>query len=226
MDLLIPFSFIGFDAVIYLISALIGFMVAYYAYKVYDITSNTSHFFLYIGFTILSMGLLVLSMASFYNFINLRVFCTESCYAGLFDQAFDIRDFGYWIYYASSAVAYLFFVLMYMPLPKAKKLPFFAILPFWYIIFPYFHLLSFFLIVFVIFRSLTSYLSNRSLNSLLITLAFTCMGIFHAMLFLNLFGKIIYVIAHFILLFGFASLLIVLIRINKAGKGKKWFRFR
>lgn len=215
MDIWFPYSFLGFDSGIYLVAAIIGFILAYYAFRTHQMTSNKSHFYLYLGFAILSMGLMILSMTSFYTFINYKVLCAtpEACYTAVFDSTLDIRDFGYWIYYISSVVAYCLFALMYIPKFK-EKLPAFSIL-FWWAAFPYFHLLSFFIISYVIFRSMINYVTRRNSSSLLVFLTFLFMGIFHVLLLLAPYGKIIYAGAHIILLIGFISLLAVLIRINR-----------
>lgn len=216
MDILFPYSFLGFDSGIYLVSAVIGFILAYYAFRTHELTSNKSHFYLYLGFAILSMGLLILSMTSFYTFINYKVLCStpEACYSAVFDSTLDMRDFGYWLYYISSVAAYCIFALMYIPKFK-EKLPTFGIILVWWVAMPYFHLLSFFIISYVIFRSMLNYISSRKTNSLLIFITFLFMGIFHITLLLTPYGKVLYVIAHFILLIGFISLLAVLVRINR-----------
>ncbi len=213
-NLLIPYSFLGFDALIYLLSAAIGLVVAYYAFRVYSFTENKSHAYLHMGFVALGLGFLILSIATSYAFINLKVFCQQpqECYANMLDPAFDLWDMGYWIYYIASIIGYGFFALMYLPRLR-KKL--FFILPVWYVAFPYFHLLSFFIISYVVFRSLVGYLNSRTANSLLVFTAFLFIGIFHLLSLLNIFGKAVYVIAHIILLLGFLSLLAVLLKINK-----------
>ncbi len=215
MDIWFPYSFLGFDSVIYLIAAIIGFIVAYYAFRTHELTSNKSHLCLYMGFAILSMGFLILSMTSFYTFINYKVLCAtpQTCYTAVFDASMDMRDFGYWIYYVSSVVAYCLFALMYLPRLK-EKVPAFCAL-FWWAVSPYFHLLSFFIISYVIFRSLTGYAGSRKLNSFLVFLAFLFMGVFHILLLLTPYGKILYVAAHFILLIGFTALLAVLVRVSR-----------
>ena len=215
MEIWFPYSFLGFDSGIYLAAAIIGFVLAYYAFRTHEFTSNKSHFYLYMGCAILSMGLLILSMTSFYTFVNYKVLCgtPEACYTAVFDSTLDIRDFGYWIYYISSLIAYCLFALMYLPRFK-EKLPAFSIL-FWWAAFPYFHLLSFFIISYVIFRSLISYISSRNYSSFLVFITFLFMGIFHILLLLAPYGKLLYAGAHIILLIGFISLLAVLFRIKR-----------
>ena len=41
---LIPISFFGYDTIIYVISALIGFLIAYKAFKIYNISEKKTHF--------------------------------------------------------------------------------------------------------------------------------------------------------------------------------------
>lgn len=215
MDIWFPYSFLGFDSGIYLVAAVIGFILAYYAFRMHEMTSNKSHFYLYLGFTVLGMAFLILSMTSFYTFVNYKVLCDtpENCYLAVFDSTLDMRDFGYWIYFIASLVAYCLFALMYIPRLK-EKVPAFCVL-FWWAVFPYFHLLSFFIISYVIFRSLVNYLTSRKANSFLVFLTFLFMGIFHLLLLLTPYGKILYVAAHFILLIGFLALLAVLVRVER-----------
>lgn len=216
MSHIIPYSFLGFDSLIYLIAAIIGFVVAYYAYKTHQLTSNRSHAYLYYGFAILSIGFLILSLTSFYSFVNYKVLCTspENCYSAIFDTTWDMRDFGYWIYYITSLVGYSLFALMYLPELRKKAAPVFGIFA-WWVVFPYFHLLSFLIICYVIFKSLINYLDSRNSNTFLVFLAFLLMGLFHVMLFLTTYGKVIYVAAHVLLFIGFISLLSVLVRISR-----------
>lgn len=218
MDIWFPYSFLGFDSCIYLVAAVIGFILAYYAFRTHELTSNKPHFYLYLGFAILSMGLLILSMTSFYTFVNYKVLCDtpENCYRIVFDSTFDIRDFGYWIYFIASLVAYCLFALMYIPKLREKVPVFCAIL--WWAAFPYFHLLSFFIISYVIFRSMVNYLKGRKANAFLVFLTFLFMGIFHLLLLLTPYGKLLYVAAHFILLIGFLALLAVLLRVIRKRK--------
>lgn len=209
MDILIPYRFYGFDSLMYLVSAIVGFFVSFYAYKLYDITAKKQHFYFYIGFTILSMAFLTLSVSTGYSYLTYF----RNRPASLLDTVIAVDDFGYWIYYIASLVAYGFMVLAYKP-EKSSILPIFF-LPAWYRGFPYFNILSFFLISYVAFRNVINYNMKKNMNTLLVMLAFILIGGYHLLLFFNFLGKIVYVLAHLSLLAGFASLLIMLTRVSR-----------
>ncbi len=204
MNVLVPPWFFGFDSVMYLLSAVIGFLVSFHAFKLYNITSKKSHFYLYASFAVLGMGLLVLGVTT--------VFSISVSSASVFaDTVSWVDDFGFWIYYASSAFAYGLLVMMYLP----EKLKFPIFLPLWFNGFPYFQIVSLFLLSYVIFRSTANYVLNRNSDALLVMLAFTLMGIYHLLSLFTSLNEIIYVFAQLSLLSGFLSLLIMLTRVNK-----------
>lgn len=214
MIIQIPLWFYGFDSLLTGIAALIGFFVSYYAFKLFDMSSKRPHFYLYGGFVLLSMGLIVFSLINAYIYFNFVMFNQLT----KFDTAVWVDDFTVWIYYISSSLAYLAFVMMYLP-ERRKFLPI-LFLPAWYRAFPYFHVSSFFLLSFVIFRTITNYFMKKSLNSFLVLIAFLFMGLFHVLLLLTPFNELIYVIAHLFLITGFISLLIMLIRVNRSESAK------
>ncbi|HKZ45479.1 MAG TPA: hypothetical protein VJ343_02125 [archaeon] len=207
MAILIPVRFYGFDSVMYFASAIIGFLISYYSFKLFKITSKKHHLYLYSGFTILSMGLLALAITTTYVYLNYY----EQNQFTFFDTILYADDFGYWIYYMSSFMAYVLFVLMYV----SEDLGVPILIPAWYKGFPYFHIVSFFLLSYVVFRNATNYAMKRNKNSLLVTLGFGLIAGYHFLLFFTSFSKIVYVIAHLSLLLGFSSLLLMLIRVTR-----------
>jgi hypothetical protein len=216
---LVPYSFLGFDTIVYLIAAVIGFLVAYNASKVFGITSKRSHMFLSYGFTILSIGFLILAVSSGYTYANMR-FSNQTTEMQLFAPAFDVYDFGYWIYYAASIVAYIMFIMMYLPGSSKGDKRLFFILPYWFVFFPFFQLISLLLISYVAFRSAANYFEKRSRGSLFVMTGFACFAVFHLLMLFAAFGKVIYVVAHAFLIIGALSLLMVLTR---AGRKRKIF---
>lgn len=207
MVIQVPIRFLGYDSVLYIISALIGFLVSYYAYKIWNVTSKKSHLYFYLSFVLLSMGLSVLSAVSVYTYVNYQ----ESGQLNLFDQIVYVDDFGFWIYYGASLLGYILLILAY--LPERKMFP--IMLPVWFKGFPYFHLSSFFLLSFVIFKGVTNFISKKNMDSFLVMFAFAAIGLFHILLFLSSFSKLVYVIAHISLILGFSSLLLMLVRVNR-----------
>lgn len=207
MEVLIPVRFYGFDSVTYTGAAIIGFFVSYFAFKLYSVTSKRAHNYLYLSFTLLSMGLLVLSIASWYNYFNYEIY--QRSY--LLDEYVYVDDFAFWIYYLCSSLAYLLLASMYFP---EKRFPI-MFLPPWSRGFPYFNLLSLFILSYVIFRSLTNFFVYKNLNSFLVSLSFGLIGLYHLLLIFTSFSKLVYVAAHFSLGLGFLSLLIMLIRVSR-----------
>lgn len=207
MNVLVPPWFFGFDSVMYLLSAAIGFLVSFHAFKLYNVTSKKSHFYLHASFAILGMGLLVLGVTT--------VFSISFSSASLFADAISwVDDFGFWIYYASSLFAYGLLVMMYLP----EKFRFPIFLPLWNIGFPYFQVASIFLISYVIFKSASNYMLNRNSNALLVLAAFVLIGMYHLLSLFTSLDGIVYVFAQLSLLSGFVSLLIMLTRVNNVGR--------
>ncbi len=209
-NILIPVRFYGFDSIMYTLSALIGFLVSYYAFKLYNTTNKKSHFYLQLAFTILSIGLLTLGLTSGYTYLNYFILETP----GPIDQIVYVDDFGYWIYYLSSLVAYSVMALVYI----SEKSRFLIFLPAWHKGMPYFNVLSFFILSYVIFRSIVNFVAKKKLSSFLVMSSFILIGAYHILLFLASFSKLFYVAAHLSLITGFGCLLLMLIRVKRGWK--------
>ena len=137
-EVLIPIRFYGYDSIIYFVSALIGFAIAYKAMKLHEISGAKPHRFLYFAFTLLSAGMLTLSATTALTYI--KYFETYEFIA--FNGLFDAADFGYWIYFLSSAVAYIFLIKAYSTSLSKKMGIVFLITSNYYV---YFNVLLFFL---------------------------------------------------------------------------------
>lgn len=207
MNVQIPLRFLGFDSLMYLISAFIGFLISYYAFKLYKVTKKKRHLYLHLSFAILSIGLLILVLTTGYFYINYYVF--EQFTA--FDEISSVDDFGYWIYYISSLIAYSLLALTY--LSEDWKLP--IMIPVWAKGFPYFHITSFLILSYVIFKNAVNYGIKKNKNAFLVTLGFTLIGGYHFLMFFSFFSRYIYVLAHLSLLLGFMSLLAMLVRVSR-----------
>ncbi|MBM3304062.1 MAG: hypothetical protein FJY76_03115 [Candidatus Aenigmarchaeota archaeon] len=211
---LVPYSFLGFDTVVYLIAAVIGFMVAYNASKIYAVSSKRSHMYLCHGFTILSIGFLILAISSGYTYMNMH-FSNQYTELPLFQPSFDVYDFGYWIYYAASVVAYVMLIMMYLPGSAKSSNKLFFILPYWFVAFPFFHLISILLIAYVAFKSAANYFDKRTRGAFFVMGAFSAFALFHLLMLFASFSKVIYVVAHVFLILGALSLLMVLTRAGR-----------
>lgn len=205
---LIPVWFFGFDAIFYFAALLIGLATAFYAYKVYSLTGKKQHFYLFMGFTILSIGFLSLIMTSLYIFINEPIFLT------IYNTTFDVMDFGFILYYVISIIAYAFFIMMYLPEGR-KKAPMFSILPWWFVLFPFFHMLSVIMLAFVVFRSFINWNQKRTRSGFAVFAAFSGIGLFHLLSFFTFKFAMFYIVANVCLILGFLSLFAVLVRVSR-----------
>ncbi|HLD57628.1 MAG TPA: hypothetical protein VJA47_04935 [archaeon] len=217
-DIVVPKWFFGFDSAIYIFVAIVGFLITYYSYKMYATTSKKQHLFLYWGFKIISIGFLLLAITRIYSYGIVLPTCTDECVLTTSGSAFTITDFGYWIYFAASLLAYLMFILTSMSEKIRLPIPF--ILPVWFAAFPYFHITSIFLLAFVIFNNILNFLRNKNMTTLLVLLAFIFIGIFHMSLVVIPINQTVYVFAHLFLLLGFLSFLFMLVKVLKVGKSK------
>jgi hypothetical protein len=205
---LIPIWFFGIDLVFYLAALLIGLVTAFYAYKVFSITRKKQHFYLFMGFTILSIGFLSLIMTSTY------IFFSEPVFISIYNTTFDIMDFGFILYYIISIVAYSFFIMMYLPEEK-KKMSMFSILPWWFALFPFFHLLSVLMLAFVVFQSFINWNRKRTRSGFAVFAAFSGIGLFHLLSFFTFKFAMFYIVANVCLILGFLSLFVVLVRVSR-----------
>ena len=205
---LIPVWFFGIDAVFYVAALLIGLATAFFAYRVFALTGKKQHFYLFMGFTILSIGFLSLTLTSLYIYLMQPVFIS------IYNTSFDIMDFGFILYYIISIVAYGLFIAMYLPEDK-RKMPMFSLLPWWYVLFPFFHLVSMLMLAFVIFRSFINWSQKKTRSGFAVFAAFSGIGLFHLLSFFTLKYAMFYVIANIFLIIGFLSLLVVLVRISR-----------
>jgi len=206
---LIPLWFFGYDALFYIAALLIGLAVAFYAFKVYSISGKRQHFYLFMGFTVLSIGFLSLLLTSIYIFLQISA-------PGfiVYDATFDIMDFGFIMYYLISIVAYAFFILMYLPEGK-KKMPMFAIVPWWFALFPFFHLLSVLMLAFVVFSSFLNWNKKRTRSGFAVFVAFSGIGLFHLASFFTFMFAMFYIVGSVCLIMGFLALLLVVFRVSK-----------
>ena len=205
MDPQIPLRFLGFDSLMYLLSAFVGFLISYYAFKLYKVTKKRSHFTLHLSFTILSIGLLVLVLTTAYFYMNYYFYKEFTA----FDPISYVDDFGYWIYYLSSLLANSLLAFTYFS--EDWKLP--ILLPVWATGFPYFHITSFLILSYVVFKNAINYWMRRNKNAFLVTLGFILIACYHFLMFFSFFHRFIYALADLSLLLGFMSLLLMLSRV-------------
>ena len=233
MAILIPVWFYGFDAVMYLISSMVGFILSFYFHKLFSLSSEKRHMYLYLGFLLLSFGLLSLTitdMVSYTTFWQCRP--PFPCTLGILDQAFGIEDFSYFLYFGLSILAFTLFMMAYTPKNfKIPNLPTYVFLLYFLVIFitlplsngnitwnayhQFFHLTAFLMLIFVSFMNLVNFAENKKLNPFLVTMAFTFQSLFHLLHLFSFISGWLYVFAHVSMLIGFSLLLYVVVRVKK-----------
>ncbi len=204
---LIPVWFYLITSVIYSSSAIIGFLVSYFAFKAYRITKNKSHLFLSLSFLIIGLGFAALSSTSIYIYTTLELYKGSSVSLNL------LNYLGFRTYYILSSIGYILLTLIYLPKKIMNKL-FILYVPIWYANSFNFHLFSIILVLLVLIRSIINSFKRRNMNSYLVTVTFACLLVFHMLLLLTAFSQTIYITANVFLIVGFLSLLSMLIRVN------------
>ena len=204
---LIPIWFYLLTSVIYSSSAIIGFLVSYFAFKTYRMTKNKSHLFLSLSFLVIGLGFVALSATSIYIYTTLQVYKGSSISLNF------VNYVGFRTYYILSSIGYILLVLMYLPKKITNKL-FVLHVPIWYASSFNFHVFSIVLILLVTIQSIINSIKKKNLNSYLVTVAFFCLLAFHLLLLLTAFSQSIYITANVFLITGFLSLLSMLIRVN------------
>jgi len=187
--------------------------------------------YLYLGFLLLSIGFVTLSITNIFSYIVFNN-CHTSCELGLMDDAFSLEDFSYFMYFGLSLFAYVLFINSY--LSKNSKFHkifitifsvyFLVIISFlslnddyklWYSYHEYFHLASLIIMIFISFKNVLNYNEKRSLNSFLVMISFMLISIFHLLHLFSFISGWMYVFAHISVLSGFITLLIMLLRVKK-----------
>lgn len=202
---LVPVRFYGVDTGIYIICALIGLMISYQAYKLYQLSGKKQHLYLLTAFAILGVGFLTLSLTTGYTYF--RYFVQGEIFQ--FDPLFGIDDIGFWVYFGASFIAYLLLAAMYTS-EKAKPL-----VPVIFITanyFAYINIFLFFLTAYIAFRAAMNYFSNKTKGSGRVMASFSLVALYHALLPFAAFSKILYVVAHASLILGFGVLWLMLSR--------------
>ncbi len=203
----IPVWFFKIDAGLDLLLAVLGLIISYYGLKLYRVSSKKSHFNLYLGFTILSAGFLVNGITGVYALLNSRLTPQEL----MLGRIVNISNFGYWIYFATSIIAYILFVSMYLQENRKSTLLPVMMMPFWFDYFPAFNVVSILLLSYVVFQTMVNWFDRKSASTLKVMAAFALLLGYHVLLAFSPFSELAYIAAHLLVLLSFL-LLIMMIR--------------
>jgi len=200
---LIPEWFYLYSGLVYLLSLAISFLVSYFSFRLYRISSSRKQSLLAVAFLLIGIGFTFLSAASFYTYENSK---------SLDQSAFDLNNNAYSMYYVLTLAAYLFIVMINLP-KKDEKL--FLIVPLWFINSSQFHLTALLFLIYISARSVFNFFKVKTEDAFLVMFAFLMITLFHVFLLLMPFGIELYLVAHTFLIVGFLSLLAMLIRVTR-----------
>jgi hypothetical protein len=203
---IIPVYFYLYSSLACAAVAFISFLISYFSFKIYRKSSIKQNLILSLGFLALGIAFTSLTLAGFYTYYYKPYF---EDYGNLE----RINYFAYNSYYILSLISYIMFVAMYLPKKIINKF-FVLYLPLWYIDNFSFHLFSILLVGYVLCANLINCYKKRNLNSLLVTVAFLAIEVFHISLLLISFDVSMYLAAYTLLAVGFSSLLNMLIRVS------------
>ena len=241
MDSFIPTWFFAFDSVMYFISSAVGLMLSFYFHRMHMISSEKKHLYVHFGFLLLSIGLIVMSITSLFNFAA-HVACPtdKTCTSGLLGNLFSLEDFSYLVYFGFSIFAYLLFILVYAEeyLKSSKVfvviflsylillivfLPIKAGHGLWYSYNEYFHLTSFIMLLFVSFRSFMNYTELKRFNALLVAVSFSLISVSHLFYLFSFVSEWMYVLGHVLTLLGFTGFFMLIMKAMKLSIRIKFF---
>jgi len=223
---LIPIWFYSYSFLVYAISALISALVAYFAYKFFKMTKTKSSLMLVFSFLFLTAAYSTLSFTSLYTYLYKPYFQVNFNLGSL---SF-VNSVGLSLYYITSMIAYVALFVMYLPEIKELKKLFkreiksklsVLYVPLWYQSLMDFHLVSILILAYVALRNVANFYKKRDVNSFLVMSAFILIVSSHAALLFLEFDPTIYIAANTLLVAGFSSLLIMLIRVSSGGKSRK-----
>jgi len=212
LEVLIPVWFYIFSGLAYFTSAAVSLAVSYYALRIYRTSKSKKFAMLSVVFAVLGVAYLALTLSSVYTYYYQSYFREE---LGISLNVFNRQAFNF--YYITSLISYVLLFATYFPKDTAKRLHVLYV-PLWFSSLADFHLASLFLLVFVITRAAHNFYKYRSANTMLVLAAFALMAVFHVATLLLPFDLTLYILSHALLAAGFASLLMMLIRVNRSGR--------
>jgi len=205
--LLVPVWFYSYSAVVYAVTAMISFLISYFSFRLYRMSSLRINLMMMLTFVFMGLAFSILCATSFFTYAS------SSSYK-IYDQLYELNRYGFISYYTLSLVAYMLLAVMYLP-KKFRDKFLVAYVPLWYLDFFEFHATSAILIGYATIVSFARFMKKRKLDSLLVVVAFVMIELSHIMMMLTQFDAVLYIVAHSLLAVGFASLLAMLVRVSR-----------
>jgi hypothetical protein len=112
----------------YFFAALIGGLLSYFSFKLFDYTRKRSHLFLLLSFLFITLGFVVLAVSNAFTLMHFEQ-CNPDCVITR-EQIFRWIVRGNYIYYATSIIGYSLFFLSYSMTEKRNiNKKFLALMP-------------------------------------------------------------------------------------------------
>ncbi|TAL47398.1 hypothetical protein EPN87_03030 [archaeon] len=225
MAILIPFWYYQFGSVIYMLAAFVGVLLSYYSYKLYELGSTRTQLLFHSGFVFITAGLFAMALGNLYGYINFTS-CQPICEFNQVDlTTYAVIKFANYGYYAASIIGYGLIALSYMKTRRKLLLPLvsslgidtstFVMFPFMNSYFQLFQVIAILILSYICMKTIHNYNTRKNKYSLHVMLGFVFIAAFHLLMFLLPFSRAFFALAHFSMLFGFGSLLYMLIQVNK-----------
>jgi hypothetical protein len=232
MTIIVPMWFYEFGSVMYFFAALIGLLLSYFSFKLYNFTRKRQHLLLNLSFVFITIGFIILAASNIYSILHFER-CEPNC--TITQQHLSWILYGNYSYYITSAVGYLLFLLSY-PIFKKKerKKLFLQIAPIFtfnvlflqpiYVLYPFenayfqpFHLLSAILLFLIVIQTFGNYRKTKAKTRVaaLVPIGFAAILFYHVLMFSIPFSPLFFAFAHLSLLIGFTSLLLMLVKVTR-----------
>lgn len=229
MSLLIPLWFYEVGSIMYVVATVVAGLLAYYSFKLYDLTGKRQHMLLHSGFIFITAGFLALSFSNIYSFWNFES-CQDNCRFNPYDPVYNLIKFGNYGYYATSLIGYLLIGLSYSGGVRIKGRKLFATVPIIdlsvlvgvQVLYPFinsffsaFHFLSLVILFYIILKRVSGHLMGRNQYMKLNFMGFVFIAIYHLLMLISPFEADLFALAHLSLLVGFGSMLMMLVQVNR-----------
>lgn len=230
MPIIVPLWYYDFGSVMYFFAALIGILLTYFSFKLYNYTRKRSHLLLNLSFIFITLGFIVLTASNTYSDIHFEQ-CHPNCVITQ-QQIFNWVVLGNYIYYTTSLIGYFLLLLSYSMGEKKgwKKLffqaapplainilfqnqPVFVLYPFESIFFQPFQILSSIVLLFIVIKTFSNCKKAKTKLALLVPAGFGAILFYHILMFSLPFSPLFFAFAHLSLLAGFSMLLLMLVKV-------------
>jgi len=202
-----------------LVSSFISILVGYQASKGYKATSAKGFLFLYMGFIVLGVGILLRAVTAVFFALAIRVTETPS------SSLVSLSSVAGIIFTLTQLTAYSLFTVTYafqarslgqrvLEVGGAASAAVFPIARLFYI--PALELVAITMLGFVAVSSLMYWLHRRNLSSELVFLGFSFMLLSHLLFLFIIFDEVLLFFGQLVQLAGFVCLLIMLAKVSKA----------